>query len=97
MSHDICMWHVHPLHTYECMSFVMHVQIILQMYSWHPTSICINIHNTHVHTYMHTHLHNYAFCIVVWCDMTMLQHLLLSLFSGATLYFSELLRVAVSL
>ena len=36
MSHAICMWHVHPLHMH--MRFVMHMQIILQMYSWHPTS-----------------------------------------------------------
>ena len=35
MSHAICMWHVHPLHMRVC--FVMHTQIILQMYSWHPT------------------------------------------------------------
>ena len=84
-------WHVHPLHVRMC--FVMHIQIILQMYSWHPTYLCINICNTHVHI----HTFTYSFCIMVWCNMTVLQHFLLSLLSGATLHSSELLRVAVSL
>ena len=61
MSHAICMWHVHPLDMR--MHFVMHIQIILQMYSWYPIFLCINIRNTHVHT--HTHTFTYSFCIGV--------------------------------
>ena len=60
MSHAICMWHVHPLDMR--MHFVMHIQIILQMCFWHPTSLCINIRNTHphTHTYTHTHTHTHS-------------------------------------
>ena len=37
------MWQVHELHMR--MRFIMHLQIIVQMHSWYPTSLCINICN----------------------------------------------------
>ena len=62
MSHVIYMWQVHPLHMR--MRFIMHIQIIVQMYSWHPTSLCINICNISTHT--HTRIYIF-FCM--WCDV----------------------------
>ena len=43
MSHVIYMWQVHQLHM--CMRFILHIQIIVRMHSWHPTSLSINICN----------------------------------------------------
>ena len=65
--------------------------------------------HTHAHTHTHTNTHTityslllwcgatHSICIVVWCNMTILQHFLLSLLSGATLHFSELHMVVVFL
>ena len=57
MSHVIYMWQVHPLHMR--IRFIMHIQIIVQMYSWHLASLCINIRNIYLHT--HTHAFTYSF------------------------------------
>ena len=62
MSHTICMWHGHPLHM--CRHLCTYVRTNHQMYSWHPTSLYINICNAHVHT--HTHI--YMLRIKVWCE-----------------------------
>ena len=97
MSHTICMWHVHPLHMR--MHFDMHVQIILQMCSWHTTSLCINICNAHAHTQTHTHTHTHTHnththlhtstCTIYMYTCTHL-HILLVLWCGVTWQWSNI-------
>ena len=63
MSTAICMWHVHPLHMH--MSFVMHIQIVLKMYSWHPTFFCIIIRNMYTCTHAYTCIYIFSLYYVV--------------------------------